>query len=69
MLLLIENVEKDKNSILSSYLLKIVCFITGLSYPEDSAARIMQENLTIPSNWSVGQRLLFKEKKIYQRNF
>ena len=30
----------------------------GLSYPEDSAARIMQREFTaIPSNWSVGQTI------------
>ena len=32
--------------------------LEGLSYPEDSAARIMQREFTaIPSNWSVGQTI------------
>ena len=32
--------------------------LEGLSYPEDSAARIMQREFTaIPSNWLVGQTI------------
>ncbi len=32
--------------------------VEGLSYPEDSAARIMQREFTaVPSNWSVGQTI------------
>ena len=32
--------------------------LEGLSYPEDSVARIMQREFTaIPSNWSVGQTI------------
>jgi len=51
--------EKKKNTVLDKlpprdrFLLQ-----EGLSYPEDSAARIMQREFTaIPSNWSVGQTI------------
>ena len=59
-LAILENVEeKDKNSILSSLPPKDrFALLEGLSYPEDSAARIMQREFTaIPSNWSVGQTI------------
>jgi len=57
---IIENLdEKKKNTVLEKlppkdrFLLQEV-----LSYPEDSAARIMQREFTaIPSNWSVGQTI------------
>jgi len=57
---IIENLdEKKKNKVLEKlspkdrFLLKEV-----LSFPEDSAARIMQREFTaIPSNWSVGQTI------------
>jgi len=57
---IIENLdEKKKNNVLDKlspkdrFLLQEV-----LSYPEDSAARIMQREFTaIPSNWSVGQTI------------
>jgi len=57
---IIENLnEKRKNEVLAKlppkdrFLLK-----EGLSYPEDSAARIMQrEFVAIPSDWSVGQTI------------
>jgi len=57
---IIENLdEKKKNTVLDKlppkdrFLLQEV-----LSYPEDSAARIMQREFTaIPSNWSVGQTI------------
>ena len=57
---ILENLdEKKKNTVLDKlppkdrFLLKEV-----LSYPEDSAARIMQREFTaIPSNWSVGQTI------------
>ena len=44
---ILENVEeKDKNSILSALPPKDrFALLEGLSYPEDSAARIMEENL------------------------
>ena len=57
---ILENVEeKDKNSILSALPPKDrFALLEGLSYPEDSAARIMQREFTaIPSNWSVGQTI------------
>ncbi len=56
----LENVdEKDKNIILSSLPPKDrFALLESLSYPEDSAARIMQREFTaIPSNWSVGQTI------------
>jgi magnesium transporter len=57
---ILENVEeKDKNIILSSLPPKDrFILLESLSYPEDSAARIMQREFTaIPSNWSVGQTI------------
>ena len=57
---ILENVEeKDKNEILSSLPPKDrFALLESLSYPEDSAARIMQREFTaIPSNWSVGQTI------------
>ena len=55
-----ENVdEKDKNDILSSLPPKDrFALLESLSYPEDTAARIMQREFTaIPSNWTVGQTI------------
>ena len=57
---ILENVEeKDKNQILSLLPPKDrFALLESLSYPEDSAARIMQREFTaIPSNWSVGQTI------------
>ncbi len=57
---IIENLdEKNKNDILSSLPPKDrFVLLESLSYPEDSAARIMQREFTaIPSNWSVGQTI------------
>ena len=57
---ILENVEeKNKNLILSALPPKDrFALLEGLSYPEDSAARIMQREFTaIPSNWSVGQTI------------
>ncbi len=57
---IIENLdEKNKNEILSSLPPKDrFILLESLSYPEDSAARIMQREFTaIPSNWSVGQTI------------
>ena len=57
---ILENVEeKYKNEILSSLPPKDrFALLESLSYPEDSAARIMQRQFTaIPSNWSVGQTI------------
>ncbi len=57
---ILENVdEKNKNIILSSLPPKDrFVLLESLSYPEDSAARIMQREFTaIPNNWSVGQTI------------
>jgi len=57
---ILENVdEKDKNDILSALQPKDrFALLESLSYPEDTAARIMQRDFTaIPSNWSVGQTI------------
>ena len=57
---IIENLnEENKNEILSSLPPKDrFVLLESLSYPEDSAARIMQREFTaIPSNWSVGQTI------------
>ena len=57
---ILENIEeKDKNIILSSLPPKDrFALLESLSYPEDTAARIMQREFTaIPSNWSVGQTI------------
>jgi len=57
---IIENLdEKKKNVVLSKLPPKDKFLLQeGLSYPEDSAARIMQREFTaIPSNWSVGQTI------------
>ena len=57
---ILENVpEEDKNNILSSLPPKDrFALLESLSYPEDSAARLMQRDFTaIPSNWSVGQTI------------
>ena len=57
---ILENIdEKDKNTILGSLPPKDrFILLESLSFPEDSAARIMQREFTaIPSNWSVGQTI------------
>jgi len=57
---ILENLdEKNKNDILGSLPPKDrFILLESLSYPEDSAARIMQREFTaIPSNWSVGQTI------------
>ena len=57
---ILENLdEKNKNHILGSLPPKDrFVLLESLSYPEDSAARIMQREFTaIPSNWSVGQTI------------
>jgi magnesium transporter len=57
---ILENVdEKDKNDILSLLPPKDrFALLESLSYPEDTAARIMQREFTAtPSNWSVGQTI------------
>ena len=57
---ILENLdEKKKNTVLDKLPPKDRFILQeGLSYPEDSAARIMQrEYAAIPSNWSVGQTI------------
>ena len=57
---ILENLdEKKKNKVLDKLSPKDRFLLQeGLSYPEDSAARIMQREFTaIPSNWSVGQTI------------
>ena len=57
---ILENLNEDKKNIVLFKLPPKDRFILqeGLSYPEDSAARIMQrEFAAIPSNWSVGQTI------------
>ena len=57
---ILENLdEKKKNTVLDKLPPKDRFILQeGLSYPEDSAARIMQREYTaIPSNWSVGQTI------------
>jgi len=57
---IIENLdETKKNTVLEKLPPKDRFLLQeGLSYPEDSAARIMQREFTaIPSNWSVGQTI------------
>ncbi len=57
---ILENLdEKKKNTVLDKLPPKDRFLLEeGLSYPEDSAARIMQREFTaIPSDWSVGQTI------------
>ena len=57
---ILENLEKDtKEKILDKLPPKDKFLLEeGLSYPEDSAARIMQREFTaVPSNWTVGQTI------------
>lgn len=57
---IIENLDEKKKNIVLNKLPPRDRFLLqeGLSYPEDSAARIMQREFTaIPSNWSVGQTI------------
>ena len=57
---ILENLEKDtKNKVLDKLPPKDKFLLEeGLSYPEDSAARIMQREFTaVPSDWTVGQTI------------
>ena len=57
---ILENLEKDKKNLVLDKLPPKDRFLLeeGLSYPEDSAARIMQREFTaVPSDWSVGQTI------------
>ena len=70
---ILENLDKDKkNSILDKLPPKDKFLLEeGLSYPEDSAARIMQGEFTaVPSNWSVGQTIDYlRENKDLPKEF
>ena len=57
---ILENLDKSKKDTVLNRLPPKDRFLLeeGLSYPEDTAARIMQREFTaIPSNWSVGQTI------------
>ena len=57
---IIENLDEKKKNIVLDKLPPKDRFLLqeGLSFPEDSAARIMQREFTaIPSNWSIGQTI------------
>ena len=57
---IIENLDEKKKNIVLNKLPPKDRFLLqeGLSYPEDSAARIMQREFTVtPSDWSVGQTI------------
>ena len=57
---ILENLDKEKKKIVLDKLPPKDRFLLeeGLSYPEDSAARIMQREFTaVPSEWSVGQTI------------
>ena len=57
---ILENLDKDqKNSVLDKLQPKDRFLLEeGLSYPEDTAARLMQREFTaVPSNWTVGQTI------------
>ena len=70
---ILENLEKDnKDKILEKLPPKDkFLFEEGLSYPEDSAARIMQREFTaVPSNWTVGQTIDYlRETKDLPKEF
>ena len=70
---ILENLELDKkNSILDKLPPKDRFLLEeGLSYPEDSAARIMQREFTaIPSDWTVGQTIDYlRESKDLPKDF
>ena len=70
---ILDNLDKDKKD---SVLIKLppkdkFLLEEGLSYPEDSAARIMQREFTaVPSNWSVGQTIDYlRENKDLPKEF
>ena len=70
---ILENLEKNKKEVVLQKLPPKDKFLLeeGLSYPEDSAARIMQREFTaIPSNWSVGQTIDYlRENKDLPKEF
>ena len=70
---ILENLEKDKKELILEKLPPKDKFLLeeGLSYPEDSAARIMQREFTVvPNNWSVGQTIDYlRENKDLPKEF
>jgi magnesium transporter len=70
---ILENVSKDiKEKVLEKLPPKDKFLLQeGLSYPEDSAARIMQREFTaVPSNWTVGQTIDYlREEKDLPEEF
>ncbi len=57
---ILENLDADKKNLVLDKLPPKDRFLLeeGLSFPEDSAARLMQREFTaVPSNWSVGQTI------------
>ena len=70
---ILENLEKTKKNLVLEKLPPKDKFLLeeGLSYPEDSAARIMQREFTaVPSNWSVGQTIDYlRENKDLPKEF
>ena len=70
---ILENLEKSKKETVLEKLPPKDKFLLeeGLSYPEDSAARIMQREFTaVPSNWSVGQTIDYlRENKDLPKEF
>jgi len=70
---ILENLEKEKKYAILDKLPPKDKFLLeeGLSYPEDSAARIMQREFTaVPSNWSVGQTIDYlRENKDLPKEF
>ncbi len=70
---ILENLERDKKDKILEKLPPKDKFLLeeGLSYPEDSAARIMQrEFAAVPSNWTVGQTIDYlRETKDLPKEF
>ena len=70
---ILENLELIKKNLISDKLPPKDRFLLeeGLSYPEDSAARIMQREFTaIPSDWTVGQTIDYlRESKDLPQEF
>ena len=70
---ILENLESEKKNVVLDKLPPKDRFLLeeGLSYPEDSAARIMQREFTaIPSDWSVGQTIDYlRESKDLPKEF
>ena len=70
---ILENLEREKKEAILEKLPPKDKFLLeeGLSYPEDSAARIMQREFTaVPNNWSVGQTIDYlRENKDLPKEF